>query len=183
MFPRPECSRPRWNKDLERGGIKTLSGANLIAQTSAFDNSLARTAQYGHALERHGGGVTDQQLLARAQTGIAPDGSSVVRNGQTVIPPSSTAFNSDALLAQSDQLIRQNYLDRAIALSNPGAQRVTVDGVDIGMNIGRGFDRVASAPGAVGPLQFNSSLSHVTAVYSYDAATGVWRTVTIYPVK
>lgn len=148
-----------------------------------MDNSLARIAQDGHALGRHGGLVTDEQLFARATTGIAPDGSSVVRNGQTVIPPSSTAFNSDALLAQSDQFIRQNYLDRAITLSSPGAQRVTIEGVDMGMNIGRGFDRVSSVPGAVGPLQFNSSLSRATAVYSYDASAGAWRTITIYPVK
>ena len=157
----------------------TYAGANSAAQT----NLLTRIAQDGHALERHGGSVTDQQLLTRALTGIAPDGSSVVRDGQTVIPPSSTAFNSDALLVQSDQFIRQNYLDRAIALAAPGAQRVTIEGVDMGINIGRGFDRVSSAPGVAGPLQFNSNLSRATAVYSYDAAAGVWRTVTIYPVK
>ncbi|MGL4435803.1 MAG: hypothetical protein ACRCVM_08165, partial [Giesbergeria sp.] len=161
----------------QRGGVEV--GANSAAQT----NLLARLAQDGHALERHGGGVTDQQLLTRAMTGVAPDGSSIVKNGQTVIPPSSTAFHSDALLAQSDQLIRQKYLDRAIALSPPGAQRVTVEGVDMGVNIGRGFDRVSSTLGAAGPLQFNSNLSRATAVYSYDAASGVWRTVTIYPVK
>jgi hypothetical protein len=55
--------------------------------------------------------------------------------------------------------------------------------VDMGINIGRGFDRVSSVPGAAGPLQFNSNLSRVTAVYSYDAVAGFWRTVTIYPVK
>ena len=160
------------------GGVAT-NGASTAAQS----NSLARIAQDGHALERHGGGITDKQLLTRALTGVAPDGSFVVRNGQTVIPPSSTAFHSDALLAQSDQLIRQNYLDRAIALSKPGSQRVTLESVDMGINIGRGFDRVSSVPGAVGPLQFNSSLSRVTAVYGYDAVAGFWRTVTIYPVK
>jgi hypothetical protein len=160
------------------GGVST-NGASTAAQS----NSLARIAQDGHALERHGGGITDKQLLTRALTGVAPDGSFVLRNGQTVIPPSSTAFHADALLAQSDQLIRQNYLDRAIALNKPGAQRVTLERVDMGINIGRGFDRVSPIPGAVGPLQFNSRLSHVTAIYSYDAAAGFWRTVTIYPVK
>ncbi len=166
---------------LQRGAVGDLEGvgANVAART----NSLARIAQDGHALERHGGGVTDQQLLTRALTGVAPDGSSVVRNGQTIIPPSATAFHSDALLAQSDQFIRRNYLDRAIALSIPGAQRVTIENVDMGINIGRGFNRVSSAPGAAGPLQFNSNLSRATAVYGYDAAAGVWRTVTIYPVK
>ncbi|MCC5626304.1 hypothetical protein [Nostoc sp. CHAB 5715] len=74
-------------------------------------------------------------------------------------------------------------MDRAIALRPPGAQRVTVEGVDMGANIGRGFDRLSSVPGAAGPLQFNSNLSRATAVYRYDAASGIWRTVTIYPVK
>jgi hypothetical protein len=173
---KPDGAGPQVGSGL--GDVST-NGANTAAQS----NSLARIAQDGHALERHGGGITDKQLLTRALTGVAPDGSFVVRNGQMVIPPSSTAFHSDALLAQSDQIIRQNYLDRAIALSQPGAQRVTLEGVDMGINIGRGFDRVSSVPGAAGPLQFNSNLSRVTAVYSYDAVAGFWRTVTIYPVK
>jgi hypothetical protein len=153
------------------------------ANTAAHTDLLTRLAQDGHALERHGGGITDNQLLTRALTGVAPDGSVVIRNGQKVIPPSSTAFHSDALLAQADQLIRQNYLQRAIALSKPGVQQVTIDGVNMGLNIGRGFDRVSSVPGVVGPLQFSSSLYRATAVYRYDAVAGVWRTVTIYPVK
>ncbi len=144
---------------------------------------LVRIATDGHALARHGGGVTDQQLLVRAATGVAPDGSSVVRNDQVVVPPSSTAFNSDALLAQSDMLVRQNYLDRAIALSKPGTTRVTVEGVDTGTVIGRGYDRVSHVPGVQGPLQFHGDLSKVTAVYQYDATANVWRTITIYPVK
>lgn len=128
---------------------------------------IADIAQEGHALTRHGGSVTDAQLLTRAHTGVAPDGSSVVRNGQVQIPPSSTAFASDDLLAQADQLVRAKYLDRAIILSKPGAQRVTVEGVDMGKIVGRGYDRVTSIPGGVGPLQYRDNLSRVTAVYEY----------------
>uniref|UniRef100_UPI00124E8479 type VI secretion system tip protein TssI/VgrG n=1 Tax=Noviherbaspirillum aerium TaxID=2588497 RepID=UPI00124E8479 len=157
---------------LLRGGAK-----------SAVEAEIVRIGQEGHALIRHGGAVTDHQLFKRATTGIAPDGSSVIKNGQIVIPPSSTAFNSDALLVQSDLLIRKNYLDRAIALSKPGVQRVTIEGVDTGKVIGRGFDRVSSVPGVVGPLQFHTNLSRATAVYDFDAAAGVWQTTTIYAVK
>ncbi|EJL84603.1 hypothetical protein PMI15_02082 [Polaromonas sp. CF318] len=162
----------------QRGAIGNLKGAS-----AKFDAELTRIAREGHALERHGGGVTDAQLLVRATTGVAPDGSVVIRNGQTVVPPSSTAFNSSSLLTQSDLIIRQNYLDRAIALSSPGVQRITIEGVDMGVTVGRGYDRVSSVPGNAGPLQFNSALSRVTAVYDYDAATKTWRTTTIYPVK
>ncbi|WP_417582467.1 hypothetical protein [Nitrincola sp.] len=150
---------------------------------SKVQTELVRIASDGHALARHGGVVTDQQLLVRAVTGVAPDGSSVVRNGQIVVPPSSTAFNSDAILAQSDMLVRQNYLDRAIALSKPGTTRVTVEGIDTETVIGRGYDRVSHVPGVQGPLQFHGDLSKVTAVYQYDATANVWRTITIYPVK
>lgn len=38
----------------------------------------------------------------------------------------------------------------AIALSNPGATRVTIEGVDVGTVVGRGFDGVNRTPGAVG---------------------------------
>jgi hypothetical protein len=144
---------------------------------------LGALAQEGHALQRHGGSVTDQQLLTRAYTGVAPDGSSVIRNGQVQIPPSSTAFFSDAALAQSDLLIRQRYLDRAIALSPAGARSVIIEGVDVGAVVGRGYNRVTAAPGGVGPLQYFDNLNMVTGVYQFDAAAGAWRTVTIYPVR
>jgi len=144
---------------------------------------LTQLSQEGHALGRHGGLVTDQQLMTRAYSGVAPDGSYVTKNGQIQIPPSSTAFNTDALLAQSDLLLRQQYLDRAVALSNPGAQRVTIEGVETGSVVGRGYDRVTTTPGGVGPLQYHGNLTRVTGVYEFDAPSGTWRTVTIYPVK
>jgi len=174
---------------LAAGGLAaTMRGTgSLFGRVGVANNVLrgevARLGQEGHALVRHGGAISDEQLFVRATTGVAPDGSSVVRDGQVVIPPSSTAFYSDELLAQSDLLVRQNYLDRAVALSKPGAQRVTVEGVDVGTAVGRGYDRVAPLPGGVGPLQFHDSLSRVTAVYDFDPVSRIWRTTTIYPTK
>lgn len=170
------------------GGKVGAAGAKAVetsaaTMTAGLDSSLARIAQDGHALERHGGLITNEQLFNRALTGVGPDGSSVVRNGQILIPSSATAFNSNALLAQADELIRQNYLDRAIALSKPGAQSVVIEGAEMGIVVGRGFDRVLPVAGSVGPPQFNDGLSRVTAVYSYDASVKYWRTTTIYPVK
>ena len=163
-------------------GATKLNGSPGISG-NALTSRLGDLSHEGHALERHGGSVTDQQLMTRAHTGVAPDGSSVVKNGQVQIPSSSTAFNSDAALAQSDLLLRQGYLDRAVALSAPGAQRVTIEGVDVGAVVGRGYDRITATSGGVGPLQYFDNLNRVTGVYQFDAASGTWKTVTIYPVK
>lgn len=156
---------------------------NASVSASALSSELSRIAQEGHAIARHGEGVTNAQLINRATTGYAPDGSAVIYNGQVVIPPSSTAFNSNAFLVAADQIIRNRYLDRAIALSKPGIHQIVIEGVDMGTVIGRGYDRVSSSVGTHGPLQFHSNLSRVRGVYSYDATTGTWRTTTIFPQK
>lgn len=62
-------------------------------------------------------------------------------------------------------------------------QRVTIEGVDTGAIVGRGYDRVTSAPGGVGPIQYHNNLTKVTGVYEYHAPSKTWQTVTIYPVK
>lgn len=80
-------------------------------------------------------------------------------------------------------MLRQGYLDRAIALSPVGARLVTIEGVDFGTVVGRGFDRITRTPGAMGPLQYFDNLTKVTGVYRFDVAYGSWHTVTIYPVK
>uniref|UniRef100_UPI001C2F516C LysM peptidoglycan-binding domain-containing protein n=1 Tax=Burkholderia sp. GbtcB21 TaxID=2824766 RepID=UPI001C2F516C len=159
---------------VENGGV----GTNYSA-------AIARIESEGHALARHGGSVTDNDLFIRATTGVAPDRSVVLdrRSGLAVVPPSSTAFNSDALLARADLIIREGYLDRAIAFVPPGADRVVVEGVNVGAATGRGFDRVSRVPGVSGPLRYGNGLSRATGVYEYDALSGLWKTITIYPVK
>ncbi|GAU06915.1 Rhs family protein [Burkholderia stabilis] len=150
-----------------------------------YSAAIARIESEGHALVRHGGSVTDNDLFVRATTGVAPDGSVVLdkKSGLAVVPPSSTAFNSDALLARADLKIREGYLDRAIAFSPAGAERVVIEGVNVEAAVGRGFDRVSRVPGVAGPLRYDAGLSHATGVYQYDALSGLWKTVTIYPGK
>lgn len=164
------------------GGIG-LELERIAISPSVLKEEIARITMEGHALARHGGAVTDEQLSYRAVTGIAPDGSFVVRDGQVVVPRSSTAFNTDELLVQSDLLVREQYLERAIALSKPGTARVTIEGANMGSVVGRGYDRVSATPGTPGPLRYFDDLTRATAVYEYDAAGSAWRTVTIYPVK
>jgi len=138
---------------------------------------LDRLRAEGHALERHGGAVTDKQLYVRAQTGVAPDGSKT-RRGYT---PTSTAFNSDELLVQADDFLRNNYLDDAIKNAAPGTLRVKVS-ADTGVELGRGYIPVGKKTGLSGPLQKVDGLTNVEAWYVYDPAKNIWQTNTIYPI-
>lgn len=165
-------------------GLRTYVVENSGVGTN-YSAAIGRIESEGHALVRHGGAVTDNDLFVRATTGVAPDGSVILdkKSGLAVIPQSSTAFYSDALLARADLLIRDGYLDRAVAFVPHGADRVVIEGVNVGGATGRGFDRVSRVPGVVGPLRYDSGLSRATGVYQYDAMSGLWKTVTIYPVK
>ncbi|PIQ27112.1 hypothetical protein COW64_08475 [bacterium (Candidatus Blackallbacteria) CG18_big_fil_WC_8_21_14_2_50_49_26] len=114
-----------------------------------------------HAIERHGGNVTDSQLKARAVTGIAPDLTLEMTNnsaakraksgedsyaGHIVVrPPMASAFWSDDLLLWADQQVRnggalakalqRNGLDNATILQKIAAGEkveVTVTAEDVG---------------------------------------------------
>ena len=54
---------------------RPTSMSHAIASSSAeLTSAIQRIAREGHALERHGGAVTDEALRIRANTGVAPDG-------------------------------------------------------------------------------------------------------------
>lgn len=171
------------------GAAKTADEvAEAIAPNTArtidpAERSLVTSHPDAHAFERHGGGVTDAQLETRARTGVAPDGSSVVKNGQTKIPPYSSAFYSDELLIEADQAIRNGPLQARIA-ADPTATVIRIDGFDVGQSLGRGYSRIGSAtyqPGMQGPLLMREGLTKATAIYEKNATTGVWETITIWP--
>ena len=132
---------------------------------------MDRLRAEGQALERHGGSVTDEQLYVRARTGVAPDGSKT-RRGYT---PTSTAFNSDELLVQADDFLRNNYLDDAIKNAEPGTLRIKVS-ADMGVELGRGYVPVGKKAGLSGPLQKVDGLTNVEAWYVYDPAKNIWQT-------
>lgn len=138
---------------------------------------MDRLRAEGHALERHGGAVTDELLNVRARTGIAPDGSKT-RRGYT---PTSTAFNSDELLVKADEILRYNYLDDAIKNAEPGTLRIKVS-ANTGIELGRGYIPVGKKTGLSGPLQKVDGLTNVEAWYVYDPAKNIWHTNTIYPI-
>ncbi|KWI79054.1 hypothetical protein WM08_30670 [Burkholderia ubonensis] len=179
----PNLARMAENLLAKTGGLSYVVDNSDVG--TSYSAAIARIGSDGHALVRHGGSVTNDDLFVRATTGIAPDGSVVLdkKSGLAIIPQSSTAFNSDALLARADLIIREGYLDRAIAFVPPGADRVVVEGVNVGGIVGRGFDRVSKVPGVAGPLRYDNGLSRATGVYQYDALSGLWKTITIYPVN
>jgi hypothetical protein len=169
--------------DLLTGGRGGTRAANVRGgrvrppvPNSRMAAELDRLAAEGHAIGRHGGAITDEQLIVRARTGVAPDGS-ISPRGRT---PDSTAFYTDDHLAAADQFLRQNYLDDAIANAAPGQVRLKVS-ADMGVPVGRGFLPVGKTQGLSGPLLKVDNISSVEAWYVLDPSKNVWQTNTIYP--
>jgi hypothetical protein len=165
------------------GGKMPVFTRNPKVQSTAPRNSigapnarLSELQSQGHALERHGGSVSDEQLMNRAYTGIAPDGSAL-SGGRT---PDSTAFHNDNLLVQADDFLRQGALKDAIANAAPGQIRLTVSG-DMGVDVGRGYLPGGKVSGLDGPLLRVDNITNVQATYVYNATSGNWETLTIFP--
>ncbi|MBF6650809.1 DUF6861 domain-containing protein [Methylobacter sp. BlB1] len=161
----------------EKAAFDERTARDNIAPGKNLSAQLDRLRAEGHALERHGGSITDEQLYVRAQTGVAADGSRT-RRGYT---PISTAFDSDELLIHADQFLRANYLDDAIRNAEPGTLRIKVSG-DTGIELGRGYIPVGKQTGLLGPLQRVDNLTNVEAWYVYDPVKTIWQTNTIYPI-
>jgi len=132
----------------------------------------------------HGGSVTDAQLIHRAQTGVKPNGD------VGGIPKISTAFHSDEALIFADQAVRNNGGLKAAISRNPEqtAIRVTVDDVgDLGVDLGRGFERLYSTgnkkgnANMVGAPARVDNLNSVEGFYMLNQNTNVWETISIFP--
>ncbi|MGG6463275.1 putative Ig domain-containing protein [Solilutibacter silvestris] len=157
------------------------------AANTRLASDLDRIAADGHAIARHGGAITDSQLMNRSLMGYAPDGSVKLnpKTQQPILPPMSTAFYSDDALAYADNALRQNYLEKAVALS-PIQNLIRLNGVDLGVDLGRGYARIGSSsynPSLQGPLQRIDRLQRVDAVYKWSSVENRWVTDTIFPTK
>ncbi|MHA6823013.1 LysM peptidoglycan-binding domain-containing protein [Ralstonia pseudosolanacearum] len=143
-----------------------------------------------HSLQRHGGSVTDGQLMIRALTGVAPDNSvKLTKSGQPILPPMSSAFHSDQLLGYADQYVRSNGALANAIQNHPGEAFVTVtpaDVGDMGLNLGRGYVRLGGSrlqPDLQGAPQLIDNLRSVQGTYYFNATTGQWETVTLFPAR
>jgi hypothetical protein len=142
-----------------------------------------------HSLARHGGSVSNDQLMHRALTGVAPDGHVKIVKGKTILPPMSSAFHSDELLVSADQMVRNNGALKAAIAQNPGKSIITVkpaDVGDLGVDLGRGFERIGGSklkPELQGPPRLVENLRSVQATYEFNRANNVWETITIFPSR
>lgn len=97
----------------------------------------------------------------------------------------SSAFHSDELLVYADDVLRQNYLERAAALS-PGQTVIRLEGVDLGSDLGRGYTRIGGSAfnsTIQGAPQLITSLQRVDAVYKWNPTLNRWVTDTLFPVR
>jgi YD repeat-containing protein len=192
------------------GGARMLGAHRRMPATTAYSgNSLelnfvgpARPLSPGqiemltshpdaHSIARHGGSVTDIQLMNRALTGVAPDGYVKIdkKSGKAILPPMSSAFHSDQLLAFTDAHIRNSGLLGSKVAANPGAQFVTLtpaDVGDLGIDLGRGFRFGKGGKlttGLQGAPQLISNLRSAQATYGLNPSTNRWEPVTIFPAR
>ena len=142
-----------------------------------------------HSLARHGGNVTDEQLMTRALRGQAPDGTIKEVKGKVILPPMSSAFHSNDLLLYADQEIRKKggVLEKKIKESNSNIVTVKPNDMDsFELDLGRGFKRIGKAkyqPDLQGPIEMVNGLDKVQATYELNKSNGVWETITIFPSK
>ncbi|MNL40007.1 hypothetical protein D3C87_1623230 [compost metagenome] len=97
----------------------------------------------------------------------------------------STAFYSNDLLILADEILRESCLGRAVAFS-PNQNSIRLNGVDLGVNLGRGFSRIGSSsynPNLQGPIQRIDGLQKVDAVYKWSSVENRWLTDTIFPTR
>jgi hypothetical protein len=91
------------------------------------------------------------------------------------------------LLRFADKQVRESgALDSAIRAAGPTIDRVTITPAmigDLGVDLGRGYERVAKKAGVAGPIRLIPNLRSVTAVYNKNPSTGKWETITIYPAR
>ncbi len=183
--------------DLSKGKLYSLDGAlgdvakaawrALVQKHPDIDPkqlALLTDLKGAHALERHGGVVTDEQLITRARTGLTAD------KHQGPIPRLSSAFHSDQLLAQADAFVRSSGRLENARASNSSEFRIKLSDMpefrDLGADLGRGYAPVLKGDplkvgGYEGPLQRFDSLRGVSGVYEFDHATQRWLTHTLYP--
>jgi len=151
---------------LYKGDYYIIRDANT-SSIPARDLDALVAHQSSHTIGRHGPDVTDEQLLLRAQTGIAPDGSNL---GSP--PPLSTRFGSNEQMV----IAKDDFFDEIDAgrytTSNDGTERI----VELLSSDVYGQGIQSGAPAGTLP----TDVTGVTARLRKDDE-GVWQIVTMHP--
>ena len=176
-------------KGIATTAISAILGKKADKIISIDALKLIESHPNAHSLARHGGDITDAQLMARALTGRAPDGTVKEVKGKVILPPMSSAFNSDDLLLYADQELRKKggVLEKKIKDSNSPFITIIPNDMDsFEFELGRGFKRIGQSkfrPDLQGPIEKIDGLKKVQATYEFNAINGVWETITIFPSK
>ncbi|WP_143708260.1 hypothetical protein [Ralstonia pickettii] len=172
------------------GNLRELNFVGLARPLNALQIDPLTSHPNAHSLRRHGGSITDGQLMTRALTGVAPDNSvKLTKSGQPILPPMSSAFHSDELLRLADRYVRSNGALANAIQNHPGEPFVTVTPADVGdmeLCLGRGYTRLGASrlqPNLQGALQLIDNLRSVQGTYYFNATTGQWETVTLFPAR
>lgn len=129
-----------------------------------------------HAIERHGDHVTDEQLIHRARTGIAPDGN----NGKKPPPLSSKFDNKENMMAAANVAnIDGDKFKSALSSSDTSNDRLSIS-FDMQNSMGYGFTGVSKGSDLV-PSKVNN-LTIVVAQYRKNDE-GVWYINSLYPAN
>lgn len=114
-----------------------------------------------HTLERHGHDVTDEALIKRSQSGIAPDGSS-----STTPPAYSSKFESQLRLRDA----LQNTGPGTLGFNPSSTQTTFVQNITSTSSFGYGYPSGGSS---------KVIMNSVRAIYQKH--NGVWKLLSMYP--
>lgn len=156
--------------------VLTAEGTTVIEALKVGDAVASRNMATG-ALEY-------KEVTATHFNGDKP--TYALETGKVVVPPLSTAFHSDELLVLAERQVRSEFLDDAIGRALPDQKVISINGVELGRDLGRGYTRVSGAKsslGKAGPPNKIEGLSKVNAVFKLDPKSGLWLTDTLYPVR
>jgi hypothetical protein len=120
-------------------------------------------------LERHGHDVTDEALIKRANTGLAPDGSSAGPAGNPTKPPYSSRFDSPEALREALNNTKPGSVAFQQKTCNGSTCIVTYTSVN--GYLGKGVPKDGST---------FVSMKKVKAIYQ-DMGNGNYQLLTMYP--
>ena len=151
---------------------------------------LLKHSDGAHTLEKHGPHVTDEHLVHRLATGVAPDGT----KGRSV-PPYSSKFDSPESLRDALQKVSPDNPEIKAKLDaqlKAGKTSLGGEVFDMNKTIGYGYQRIGNSkkpsPGqfkqAPAPTPQNRhSMNQVQVTYVYDDSKSTWYIMTMFPTK
>jgi hypothetical protein len=174
------------------------AAAAAQAEKDRIDKAYDALAQNGHAVQRHGEAITQQQLTDRAVRGFDPvtgttqDAYNKFPNGtpkEHLAGRHATKFNDKAAMVKADETIRssQKYKDELQKAKDEGRSTFAVTDTKLSDALGAdykskvtGVSRLGSKNNPTGSQQTDFTDGTIRAVYKKDAA-GNWNVHTMFP--